>query len=269
MENKSTHFIFNGEKVIISPDLRPIASFLSEIDKEIESLLSFDKKLDSIQRQCVEIMQYSMALYKKLKEKGESVKFDFLEAPTTIAEKLKFSVPIRSEMIALFAYIETIFCLDIAYKNNISSEEKIIRKAMSQNNVKFFLEEFCLNKENEWCQKNAERLDHITADDLRKLRNSLTHFFSVAPNISVSHAALDEKSRKIEKATNFAINFMTPEDLYGIVRGAGRLMIGKWDEDYKNSEKTKTNEFKNRILSVKSVIENSGAVIVEAQQISI
>jgi len=68
-----------------------------------------------------------------------------------------------------------------------SDKKEIIKRAMNQDNVKDFLERFCLNQKNEWCQKNPERLKHITADDLRKLRNSLTHFFSVAENIGVAN----------------------------------------------------------------------------------
>jgi len=36
MENSSTHFIFDGDKVVISPDLHSVVSFLQEIEKEFE-----------------------------------------------------------------------------------------------------------------------------------------------------------------------------------------------------------------------------------------
>lgn len=48
MDEQSTHFIFDGEKVVISPDLHSVVSFLQEIEKEIERFLNFDKKLESI-----------------------------------------------------------------------------------------------------------------------------------------------------------------------------------------------------------------------------
>lgn len=50
MAGQSTHFIFDGEKVVISPDLHSIVSFLQEIEKEIESFLNFDKKLELIRK---------------------------------------------------------------------------------------------------------------------------------------------------------------------------------------------------------------------------
>lgn len=269
MENKSTHFIFDGDKVVISPDLYPVVSFLQEIEKEIEDFLGFDKKLESIRKQHLETIKLVEVLVGKLKENSIDFKFTFSEHPANIAEKLKIDRPIRSEMIVLFANLETLFCLNIAYENKISDEKEIIKKAMNQDNVKVFLENFCLNKENEWCQKNPERLKHILVDDLRKLRNSLTHFFSVAKTLAVSYAVLDEKSRKLEKATNFKAKFISPEDLYEITKGSAKLMIKKWSEDCKNDLVKNSNEFKEKILSVKAVVDNYGAMIVRNKQINI
>jgi len=269
MDNQSTHFIFDGEKVMISPDLHSVVVFLQEIEKEIESFLNFDKKLESIRKQHLETIKFIEVLARKLKESNIDFKFTFSEHPATIAEKLKIDRPIRSEMIVLFANLETLFCLNIAYENKISDEKEIIKRAMNQDNVKDFLERFCLNQENEWCQKNPERIKHISADDLRKLRNSLTHFFSVAKNIGVSYALLDEKSRKLEKATNFKAKFISPEDLYEIIKGSARLMIKRWSEDCKSDLAKNSNEFKEKILSVKAVVDNYGAMIIKNKQINI
>jgi len=68
MESKSTHFIFDGEKVVISPDLYQVVSFLQEIEKEIESFLNFDKKLESIRKQHAETLKLVEVLAQKLKE---------------------------------------------------------------------------------------------------------------------------------------------------------------------------------------------------------
>lgn len=268
MENKSTHFIFDGDKVIISPDLYPAINFLQEIEKETEGFLNFDKKLESIRKQYAETIKLVKVLAQKLKENSIDFNFTFSEHPATIADKLTINRPIRSEMIVLFANLETLFCLNIAYENKISDEKEIIKKAMNQDNVKVFLEKFCLNKENEWCQKNPERLKHITADNLRKLRNSLTHFFSVS-DLSVSFAVLDEKSRELEKATNFRAKFISPEDLYEIIKGSAKLMIKKWSEDCKGDLVKNSNEFKEKILSVKAVVDNYGAMIIRNKQINI
>lgn len=269
MENKSTHFIFDEKKVVISPNLHSVVSFLQEIEKEIEDFLNFDKKLESIRKQHLETIKLVEVLAGKLKENSIDFKFTFSEHPASIADKLKIDRPIRSETIVLFANLETLFCLNIAYENKISDEKEVIKKAMDQNNVKDFLEKFCLNQENEWCQQNSERLKHITSDDLRKLRNSLTHFFSVGKGLGVSYAILDQKSRKLEKATKFKAKFISPEDLYGIIKGTARLMIKKWSEDCKNDVAKNSNEFKEKILAVKNIVDSCGAMIIKNNQINI
>lgn len=269
MEDKSTHFIFDGQKIVISPDLRPIFDFLKEIEKEIESFLGFDKKLESIRKQYLETIELVQVLTKKLKENSIDFGFTFSEHPSTIAEKLIINRPIRSEMIILFANLETLLCLSIAYENKISDEAKIRSFARNSDTIKSFYNRFCLNEENEWCQRNPERLKRITTDDLRKLRNSLTHFFSVGKTLSVSYAILDEKTRRLEQATNFKAKFISPEDLYEIIKGAGVLMMKKWNDDCLDSINKKSNEFKERILSVNNIIKGCGAVVIKNNQINI
>lgn len=269
MENKSTHFIFDGNKIVISPDLKPIVDFLGEIEKEIESFLGFEKKIESIRKQHLETIKLVQLLAGKLKENSIDFNFSFSEDPSNIGDKLKFSSPTRSKMIVLFAYLETLFCLNIAYENKTSDEQEIRRLAMNKNTIKPFLETFCLNKENKWGGENPDRLKNTTADNLRRLRNSLTHFFSVDKSLSVADAFLDDKSRKLEQITDFQIKFISPEDLYEIIKGAGELMIKKWSKDCENSLRLKTNEFKENILSVNKLIENCGAKSVKNEQINI
>ena len=88
MENKSTHFIFDREKIVISPDLYSIVSFLGEIEKEIESFLGFNERLKSIRKQYVETLRLVKVLSKKLKENSIDFSFTFSEEPSTIVNKL-------------------------------------------------------------------------------------------------------------------------------------------------------------------------------------
>ena len=269
MENKSTHIIFDGTKILISPDLRLIFDFLGEIEKEIESFLKFDQKLEAIKKQHLETIKLVQVLAEKLKENSIDFKFNLSEHPATIADKLKMDHPVRSKFIILFANLETLFCLNIAYENKTSDKKVIINKALDPKAIKSFLERFCLNQENEWGRKNPIRLKNVTADNLRKLRNSLTHFFSVDEDLQIADAMLDSKSRKLEEATNFKAKFISPEDLYEIVRGAGILMLKRWNDDCIDGKNKKSNEFRERILSVNNIIRNCGAVIVKNNQINI
>lgn len=269
MKDKSTHFIFNGNTIVISPDLLPTVSFLQEIEKEIESFLGFDKKLESIRKQHLETIKLIEVLAKKLKDNSIDFQFTLSEKPETMAEKLKMNHPVRSKIIILFANLETLLRLNFAYENKIDDGEKIRKETLDQKVWESFYNNFCLNINNQWGQKNQERLKNITIHELRYLRNSLTHFFSLDKGLQIADAFLDEKSRKLEQATNFEVKFISPEDLYEIIKGTAKLMIEKWSNDCQECLKTNSDEFKKSILSVNTLIKNSGAVIVKNEQINI
>lgn len=267
--NESTHFIFDNEKVLISPDLHPIIIFLQEIEKETENLLNLDKKIESIRKQYLETIDFVQFLADKLKENSIDFTYNFSEHPQTIAEKLKVERPVRSEMIVLFAHLEVLLCLNTAYENKTADNDAIRKLVMNQDTIKAFIKDFCLSPENEWGKKNKDRLKRITVDDVRKLRNSLTHFFSVGKGLAVSHAYLDDKARRLEKATHFKAKFVSPEDLYEIVKGAAKLMIMKWSDDCKKSLVEGSGDFKDRILFVRDVVTSQGAMVVKNNQINI
>ena len=269
MEINSTHFVFDGDKIIIFPDLREVILFVQEIEKEIVGLLVFDTKLESIKKQYLEMMELVQALLGKLKENSIDFKITFSEHPSTLAERFKMNQTVRSQMIALFAYLETLLRLNIAYENKISDGDLIRELKLDAKNWESFYDSFCLNENNQWCHKNKERLKHITAHDLRFLRNSLTHFFSVEDGVQIADASLGKKARKLEQASNFQAKFLSPEDLFEIIRGAGILMIIKWSNDCQECLKTGSNEFKERILSANTLVKNSGAVLVSNEQINI
>jgi hypothetical protein len=120
---ESTHFIFDNEKVLISPNLHPIIVFLQEIEKETENLLNLDKKFESIRKQYLETIKFVGFLADKLKENSIDFSYNFSEHPETIAEKLTLERPVRSEMIILFAHLEVLICLNTAYDNKTSDDD--------------------------------------------------------------------------------------------------------------------------------------------------
>lgn len=268
MTEENTHIIFDGEKLIISPNLRSVIIFLKGIEVEVKSFLDIEKKHDSIRKQYVETLDAMHKLLKILEDNKISVNITLTEEPSAIANKLKADRPVRAEMVVLFAYLETLICLNIAYENKTSDKKTIIDKAMDNQMIKSFIKEYCLNPKNDWCVTNPERSRKINANDIRLLRNALTHFFSVDQGLSVAHAYLNEKSRKIEKASKYQIKIISPEDLLEIINGSARLMIGKWSDQCKECLSTNSSEFKNKILSVKNVVELHGANIVRNEQIN-
>lgn len=267
--NESTHFIFDNEKIQISPDLQPIMIFLQEIETETDSLLNLDKKIESIRKQYLETIDFVKFLVDKLKENSIDFKYNFSEHPQTIAEKLKVERPVRSEMIVLFAYLEVLLCMNAAYDNKTSNDDEIRKLVMNQDVIKSYIRDYCLTSHNDWGKKNSDRLKRITVDEIRKLRNSLTHFFSVGKGLGISHGYLDDKARRLEKATHFKAKFISPEDLYEILKGSAKLLITKWSEDCKKSLSNGSTEFKERILSVRDIVVNQGAIVVKNNQINI
>jgi hypothetical protein len=120
-----THFIFDDNKIVISPNLHSIVIFLQEIEKEIDIILGFDKKLESIRGQYLETIKFIEFLANKLKENSIEFTYKLSEHPEKIVEKLKIDRPTRAEMIVLFAHLEVLMCLNIAYKNKISDDSSI------------------------------------------------------------------------------------------------------------------------------------------------
>lgn len=269
MQPKSTHFIFDGNKIIISPDLHNIIIFLQGIESEVEGFLGFEAKLESIKKQHLETLKFIEYLAKRLKDNSINFEYKLSELPETIFEKLITERSSRSEMIVLFAHLEVLLCLNIAYENNTAEEFEIRKLAMDESIVRKFLEDFCLNKNNGWGKQNPDRLKRITSNDIRKTRNSLTHFFSTGKYLSISPDALNLKARKIEKATHYKVKFLSSQDLYDIIKGAARLMIEKWSNDCRNCLANGSEDFKKRILSVNQIVSDHGSVIVRNKEINI
>lgn len=268
MAEESTHIIFDGEKIIISSNLRSIIIFLKGIEVEAKSLFDIEKKHDSIRKQYIESLEVIQKLLKKLNDNKISVNITLVDDPSSMAEKLKLARPVRAETIVLFAYLETLICLNIAYENTTADEKIIINQAMNTKVVSAFIKDFCLNQKNDWCAKFPERANKICAKDIRYLRNALTHFFSVGRGLSLAHACLDDKSRKIEKLSKYQLKIISPEDLFEIINGSAKLMISKWSNDYKLCSINGLGEFKTKILAVKNVVEQYGANIITNEQIN-
>jgi hypothetical protein len=267
MNKENTHFIFDRKTISISPNLRAIIIFLQYIEQEIETVLSFNKRLEAIRKQHSETLKIVQFLVDKLKENYIDFKFTISENPSTFVNKLKFDRPTRVEMISIFAQLEVLLCFSIAYDEKTSDEKVIIKKAMENQTVKIFLNNFCLNVENQWYSANQERAQKISANDLRKLRNSLTHFFSVGKILSISTPGNEDITRKVEKDTQFKVKFISPEDMWGLTKGATEVMIKKWDSDCRKCLQNNSNDFEKRIHAVKDLVDKYASVIIMENKI--
>lgn len=258
-------------KIYVSKEILPVFKFLEEIEKEIESILFFDRKMESIRKYYREMIELVRALSLKIPKSKNNFKFNLSEKPETIVEKFKIDYPTRSKVIALFAYLETLMRLNFAYDNKISDEVKIRELSLEQKTWKSFYKDFCLSTENEWVNDNKERAKDITAVDLRYLRNSLTHFFSLDKKLQIIDDILSCKARKLEGMEGLKklkVRFISPEDLYEMIKGAGRLMLIKWSNDC-NSDLMNDFEFNEKISSVINLVECSGAILMKEECINI
>lgn len=268
MTKESTHFIFDGKKVLISPDVIPVVSFLMEIEKEVQSILGFNKKLEDIRKSYLEMLDFVSFLSGKLKEKNIDFQYTFKEHPEKIAEKLEFYFPLRSQIIVLFASLEVLFTLHLAYEYETNDEESLIE--LSKTNIKNFINLFLLTDENDFYKANKMRLSKIDSSKLRNLRNSLTHFFSISNGgLSLSPSLLDQKSRKFEnilkqnKKGN--IIFISENDLFELIKHANLLRFKRWSDDFYKDPI----EFKKKMLFIINLVKEKGAIILENKNLNI
>ncbi len=259
---EDTHLFIDNGTLFMSSDISPVFNFLVEIDKEIKSILNFQTKLDQIREQHLNTLDLVSYLAKKLKDANIDFKYDIKEKPATFADKLEFDLPLRSQMIVLFSYLEVLYFLDLAYIHETIDENGIKKIAMDDKNVKKFLNKFILAKNNEYYNDNS-RLRKLNSQTLRNLRNSLIHFFSLSSEgLSVMPSFLDKKARKLEKvfkeSKNGNVFFISPDDLYEMIRSGYILRLNNWSEDFQKNN----NIFKKKIKSVISLVYKYGAVTV-------
>jgi hypothetical protein len=261
----NTHIVFDGKKILISENLAPIFNFLVHIENEIRGLLGVRHQLESARKGLSGTLKMIKYLMEKYPEEQDGLKIDvfFEENPIGIADKLNFVQITRSEMIVLFANLETIMALNAIYELNTIDETSIIRKLMDKKYTKKFIRDYLLNIKNPFYRDNQDYLKFIQNSDIRDLRNSLAHFFSVK-GITLTDEVNEDLGRKMEHKLNNKIKCLSPREMYELMQGAYTLMIIKWDKDFKENPK----DFAERIDKVKQVVERDGAILVYTKDLT-
>lgn len=247
-----THLVVDDKnQIFISPDLGKVFNFLIEIEKEVESVLSYEGRLVKIKRQTQEVLSLTQEL---AKSPPDNFSFTPEEDLNSLADKFTYFRPIRAEQIIIFSYLDVIRALHAVYELKARHDDKRLRDASDQA-LESFYRDFCLSKQNSWIIANPDRAGRIGASVLRKHRNKLVHFFSpgeigIVPTYEKWH-------QSEENRTNNAVKFLSPADLYAITQGAARLLLKKWDSDFQKDEP----DFKSRIGFVIEIVDNHGAVL--------
>jgi len=264
MEKDNTHIVFDGKKILISPSLRLVFDFLMKIDKEVESMINIENKLEGIRSQYLETIGLIQVISKVIIDNKLDFKFNFSENPETIAEKLSHYHITRAEMIVLFANLETLLCLHTAYEIETDNENDIREKVKDSKYSKKFINNYILNKSNNYYKEKQDRFKKINAQQLRKLRNKLTHFFSVE-GINIIPEKLGSKARILEKKIGRSISFISPTDFYELIKYAGLLLITNWSDDFSNNP----DKFNKKISYVMSIVKRDAPILVAEKDLNI
>lgn len=265
---ESTHIYFDGSQILISPDISPVFRFLIEIQTEIDHILKFNEQLQEAGRDYKDLLKLIQFLTGMLREHNIEYEYRFERDPKLIADALKPIFPIRAQMIVLFASLEVLFTLHMAYELHTSDTNDLRQATLDVQNTKEFINNFILTKENSYYRENSDRLKKIDSRKFRELRNSLTHFFSVGPGgLSISPDVFTKSSRKLEadleRNKHGHIVFFSEADLYGLIKAANFLRLKKWSNDFMADSAL----FKSSMTHVKELVAREAAVIVHKQEL--
>lgn len=114
-------------------------------------------------------------------------------------ENFNFHLPIRAQFITLFAGLETVFCLHLAYEHATSDKNSIKSFSHDDKELRNFIDVFILSEENDFYKANKVMFTGISSKNLRELRNLLTHFFSVGDGIQIVPELGREHAKKLAK----------------------------------------------------------------------
>lgn len=253
--NEPTHVILNGKKIIISLNLLSVFDFLQKIDAEISNLLMISNRLDKIREKILEVMGLCQTMSEVISKNNLDFSYTFSEDPALIAENLESPQLTRAEMITMFAYLETLTCLYLAYEHETCDEKTLMLLSKSKKSIKV-INRLILTDKNEYYSKNRSRLVKVNAKQLRNLRNRLSHFFSVS-GLGLTPNLLEADARKMELETNYKISFISPNDMKELLKFASLLLLKKWSDEYVLNKL----DFERKILFVKAIVERDGPVL--------
>jgi hypothetical protein len=166
-------------------------------------------------------------------------------------------ITLRSQMICIFAYMETIVCLYAVFKAWRKLTENEV-KSESLKNAKKFINSYMLNFKNKYYKDNYVMFKWINSNSLKELRNMLTHFYSVSDSLWIIHDMWLDRSSKSELEEKWHY-FISPIELYKLLQWASNALIKD-----RNSESKKDGiNFSFKMKNVIEIVELNAAHITE------
>lgn len=253
-----THILFDeiNWNIVLSPNLIPIFEFLMNIEKDIEFLLKQEERIGIIKEELNKLLSYTWDIAKRAEDGGINLPFPKDINFDLLINQFEYRKPaIVWEMLSLFAFLETIYCLYIAYNLELSSKEEILEYTLNTKEKEKFIARFLLSTENWYFKKNSKFLWKITPKRIRNFRNSLVHFYSVSEWIGIVHKNNAKNARKIEEKLKWSHTvFISSLDLQSLLIEAAKLLLRNWSNDYLTDSKL----FRKKIHFVSKIIEENG-----------
>ena len=263
-DSASTHFVYDGKTIQISPNIRIIFDFLMEIEKESDAILGFEAQLEEIHEYYLDLLKCTQELTHTLKEnKIENLSYVFKKNPLKFSERIQFHVPVRTQMIQLFTQLEVLFFFYLAYTQEVDGETELRELAMKKEKLrKDFLREFLLSEKNLYYKKQRNRFKKLEPGKIIRLRNSLVHFFSLSnDSIGIYSSKYTYDARKIEmqaeKNKKGDLVMLSPGDLNELIKDAYMILFQIWTKDTYNENA----KFKRKIKYVYNIVSEFGAVV--------
>lgn len=265
MNEESTHFIFDGMQIQISPNISKVFDFLIEIEKESDAVFGVENKLREISDYYRDLLGLTEKLSVVLKENNiEDWSFNLNKDPRNFTEILSYHVPVRTKMILLFTKLEVMYFLYLAYTKEVDSEVELREFAMKDEKLrKTFIRKFLLSEDNDFYKQHIVRLSKLDAGKIIRLRNSLVHFFSLSSDsIGICAEKFSNDARKFEKYAKSkkrgSMVIISPSDLQELIKSAHIILFKRWTNDTLQDNPT----FKRKIGFVNNVVSEYGAVAV-------
>lgn len=166
------------------------------------------------------------------------------------------NISIRSLMICLFSYMETILFFYIIYDEDKDMEYDQLTELAKWKMIDLVKRFLLSKKNNEYFKKNYDKLGIIKQNDLIKLRNYLTHFYSTTESFWLYIGWYPKQEIEIAKQRNKSFSMISPYDLYYLINWASNTIMLNWN----NANKKDGDAFDRKIERVLKIAKNYASV---------
>lgn len=198
--------------------------------------------------------------------------FEYLEnIENEISQLLKNSPnTVRTNTIAIFAFMEVIFCIQNIFQFNLYDNNSIIKSA--KNNLLQYINLYILNKNNEYYLNEIDRFKGIWKIDIQKLRNSLTHFYSLwwdkiwllSDQYNIDEIIdLENKVRKQIKGGVYLL--LRPIDLFELIKKANIIIFEQWNLSHLDD----IDIFYIKIQNVINIVTNNAPILIKSKNLKL